>query len=128
MILLRAAGMLVPGESGYWLTVSSWKLLRLVGDLTAGDPPVPIPNTEVKPRRADCTARESVWESRSSPALIQRPRSAMSVAFSLCAEHVRRHGDASPLSNLVEVKGLEVEPCSSAFPTRSAFHDCWMCS
>jgi hypothetical protein len=24
---------------------------------------VPIPNTEVKPRRADCTARESVWES-----------------------------------------------------------------
>ena len=39
-----------------------------VGDLTAGDPPVPIPNTAVKPRRADCTARESVWESRSLPA------------------------------------------------------------
>ena len=39
-----------------------------VGDLTAGDPPVPIPNTEVKPRRADGTARESVWEIRSSPA------------------------------------------------------------
>ena len=36
----------------------------VVGDLTAGDPPVPIPNTEVKPRWADCTARESVWESR----------------------------------------------------------------
>ena len=29
------------------------------------------PNTEVKPRRADCTARESVWESRSLPALIK---------------------------------------------------------
>src|SRR4051794_41314120 len=42
-----------------------------VGDHTAGDPPVPIPNTEVKPRRADCTARESVWESRSLPALIK---------------------------------------------------------
>ena len=41
---------------------------QLVGDLTAGDPPVPIPNTEVKPRRADGTARESVWESRSLPA------------------------------------------------------------
>ena len=41
---------------------------KFVGDLTAGVPPVPIPNTEVKPRRADCTARESVWESRSSPA------------------------------------------------------------
>ena len=37
------------------------------GDLTAGETPVPIPNTEVKPRWADCTARESVWESRSSP-------------------------------------------------------------
>ena len=41
------------------------------GDLTAGETPVPIPNTEVKPRRADCTARESVWESRSLPALIK---------------------------------------------------------
>jgi hypothetical protein len=43
-------------------------LLRVVGNHTAGDPPVPIPNTEVKPRWADCTARESVWESRSLPA------------------------------------------------------------
>src|ERR1039457_2923493 len=50
---------------------SSDLLLRLVGDLTAGAPPVPIPNTEVKPRWADCTARESVWESRSLPALIK---------------------------------------------------------
>src|SRR5271168_388869 len=47
------------------------KAPQLVGDLTAGAPPVPIPNTEVKPRRADCTARESVWESRSLPALIK---------------------------------------------------------
>ena len=39
------------------LEASSQKLLRFVGDLTAGDPPVPIPNTEVKPRRADGTAR-----------------------------------------------------------------------
>src|SRR5580693_10274726 len=45
------------------------KAPQVVGDLTAGAPPVPIPNTEVKPRRADCTARESVWESRSLPAL-----------------------------------------------------------
>ena len=41
---------------------------KFVGDHTAGVPPVPIPNTEVKPRRADGTARESVWEIRSSPA------------------------------------------------------------
>ena len=29
--------------------------------------PVPIPNTEVKPLRADGTARAAVWESRSPP-------------------------------------------------------------
>jgi hypothetical protein len=48
-----------------------WQLRTDVGDHTAGVTPVPIPNTEVKPRRADCTARETVWESRSSPALIK---------------------------------------------------------
>ena len=31
--------------------------------------PVPIPNTEVKPATADGTAWETVWESRSLPAL-----------------------------------------------------------
>ena len=46
------------------LTARSPKLHQVVGDLTAGVPPVPIPNTEVKPRWADGTARESVWESR----------------------------------------------------------------
>ena len=34
--------------------------------------PVPIPNTEVKPATADGTARETVWESRSLPAVISR--------------------------------------------------------
>ncbi len=51
------------------LIARRWQLAAYeVGDLTAGVPPVPIPNTEVKPRWADCTARESVWESRSLPA------------------------------------------------------------
>jgi hypothetical protein len=49
----------------------AWQQRHEVGDHTAGVTPVPIPNTEVKPRRADCTARETVWESRSSPALIK---------------------------------------------------------
>ena len=63
-------------DFGSRLPFAAWRRLhsrlltpQLVGDFTAGDPPVPIPNTEVKPRRADCTARESVWESRSLPAL-----------------------------------------------------------
>jgi hypothetical protein len=34
--------------------------------------PVPIPNTEVKPDTADGTAWETVWESRSLPALFTR--------------------------------------------------------
>ena len=37
---------------------------KFAGDHTARVPPVPIPNTEVKPRWADGTARESVWEIR----------------------------------------------------------------
>src|SRR3990170_3431189 len=36
-------------------------------------PPVPIPNTEVKPATADGTARETVWESRSLPAVLPKP-------------------------------------------------------
>jgi hypothetical protein len=34
------------------------------GGRAAGDTPVPIPNTEVKPRLADDTALATVWESR----------------------------------------------------------------
>jgi hypothetical protein len=37
------------------------------GGDSVGVTPVPIPNTEVKPYRADDTARVTVWESRSPP-------------------------------------------------------------
>ena len=40
------------------------KRLKFAGDHTARVPPVPIPNTEVKTRWADGTARASVWEIR----------------------------------------------------------------
>src|SRR5580693_361158 len=43
--------------------------LQVSGDQTARVTPVPIPNTEVKPRRADDTAWVTVWERRSSPGL-----------------------------------------------------------
>ena len=43
------------------------------GGHTAGATPVPIPNTEVKPRRADDTARVTVWERRSLPGLFLSP-------------------------------------------------------
>src|SRR3954464_3835340 len=35
-------------------------------------PPVPIPNTEVKPDTADGTVWETAWESRSLPALFRK--------------------------------------------------------
>ena len=41
---------------------------RFAGVVSDEVTPVPIPNTEVKLTCADGTAREAVWESRSSPA------------------------------------------------------------
>ena len=43
------------------------EILQVLGDCSERDPPVPIPNTEVKPFSPDGTARASVWESRKSP-------------------------------------------------------------
>jgi hypothetical protein len=43
------------------------RLIIFFGGHSEGDPPVPIPNTEVKPLSADGTAWETMWESRSPP-------------------------------------------------------------
>lgn len=40
------------------------------GDYSEGETPVPIPNTAVKPLRANGTALVTVWESRSLPGFI----------------------------------------------------------
>ena len=45
------------------------------GGYSVGVTPVPIPNTEVKSYRADDTAWETVWESRSLPKLFETPSS-----------------------------------------------------
>ena len=42
------------------------KFLQALGGHSERDPPVPIPNTEVKPLSPNGTARVSVWESRAS--------------------------------------------------------------
>src|SRR5512145_44836 len=42
-------------------------LFKVCGGYIGRVTPVPIPNTEVKPARADGTARVTVWESRSLP-------------------------------------------------------------
>ena len=41
--------------------------LKSFGGLTGGVTPDPISNSEVKTSRADGTARDTVWESRSLP-------------------------------------------------------------
>jgi hypothetical protein len=48
------------------------KSKEFLGGYAEGVTPVPIPNTEVKPLRADGTARVAVWESRSPPGIKQR--------------------------------------------------------
>ena len=53
---------LVQSRSGNY-SYQSW-------DDNGGATPVPIPNTEVKPVRADGTAWAAVWESRSLPGFI----------------------------------------------------------
>ena len=51
----------------------------LAGDESKRDPPEPIPNSEVKPFRADGTAGATRWESRSSPAALLNDK-----PFSFC--------------------------------------------
>ena len=59
----------VSGELARMTDLAAGKTARqapakFAGDHTARVPPVPIPNTEVKPRWADGTARVTVWEIR----------------------------------------------------------------
>jgi len=51
-------------------------LYKFSGDFVERVTPVPIPNTEVKPLGADGTAREAVWESRTSPGLFSNEKPA----------------------------------------------------
>ena len=50
---------------------SSGEMIYHCGDYIMWDPPVLIPNTEVKPHRADGTVRDTVWESRTLPHFIK---------------------------------------------------------
>ena len=47
---------------------------QVSGGITGGATPDPIPNSEVKPSRADGTARSSVWESRTPPEFLLSPQ------------------------------------------------------
>src|SRR5438093_2052165 len=59
------------------------------GGDAGGATPVPIPNTVVKPSRADGTALVTVWESRSLPGVITAGRRVCFPAFHLSAKEGR---------------------------------------
>ena len=48
--------------------------MNFSGGYAGGAAPVPIPNTEVKPSRADGTAGATLWESRTLPGFDSRGR------------------------------------------------------
>ena len=52
---------------------------HLTGAYDNGVPPVPIPNTEVKPIRAEDTWRVTAWENRSVP--VQKKENTICVLF-----------------------------------------------
>ena len=62
---LRRAGC----EEGNAADAPQAKPKLFLGGYAEGVTPVPIPNTEVKPLRADGTAWVTVWESRSPPGI-----------------------------------------------------------
>jgi hypothetical protein len=53
-------------------------IFTVFGGYSVGVTPVLIPNTEVKSYRADDTAWETVWESRSLPKLFENPHPLLS--------------------------------------------------
>src|SRR6516165_4095765 len=79
MSSLRLSG--TTGFERYAPLASGAARIRTPGTKYAGGhrirvTPVPIPNTEVKPDTADGTAWETVWESRSLPAVfVNKPAS-----------------------------------------------------
>ena len=58
-------------------------VFNVPGGLAGGATPVPIPNTEVKPSKADDTAAERQWESRTLPGYNEGPLEQSSGPFLL---------------------------------------------
>ena len=54
-------------------TPKSINFSEVPGGLAGGVTPVPIPNTEVKPSKADDTAAVRQWDSRTLPGLQKEP-------------------------------------------------------
>ena len=68
--------------------------MSVPGGHTGGAPPVPIPNTDVKPSKADVTAAARQWESRTLPGYKKKPAGESQQAF-LCCGSVPRSEEKS---------------------------------
>ena len=67
------------------------KTLNHSGDNGGRDPPVLIPNTEVKPASADGTWLDTTWESRTLPVPLKRDKNYLSLFFIRLADMKARH-------------------------------------
>src|SRR5713226_231437 len=70
--------------------VSTARAFHNFGGLTGRETPLPIPNREVKPARADGTRRATSRESRSPPINFERAGFAGSFSFRRKCKHFRR--------------------------------------
>ena len=68
-----------PKFSG--LSTETQDVFDVPGGITGGATPVPIPNTEVKPSKADDTAAVRQWESRTLPGYKKKPAGENQQAF-----------------------------------------------
>src|SRR5688572_24130403 len=89
--------------------------MHVPGGHTGGATPVPIPNTEVKPSKADATAAVRPWESRTLPGYKKACWSKIQQAFSFSSiecEGEPGHPLCSPNAHARSIVFLE-RRCSS---------------
>ena len=85
-----------------------------------GDTPVPIPNTAVKPARADGTWGETPWESRSSPEYFSKPPARRAGGFLFLHSYFRK----SSLLPRTRLAPLAVP--SGGQPSRTSSFSLWL--
>ena len=75
------------------------KPYTISGDYGERDPPVPMPNTEVKPFSADGTWLETTWESRTLPDSTKKKPQTMSGVFSLPYRKLQKKSGCDKIGN-----------------------------
>ena len=79
--------------------------MNVPGGHTGGAPPVPIPNTEVKPSKADDTAAVRQWDSRTLPGY-KKPAREIEQAFLFSDAFVKPRPDGLRILSRFQVQFL----------------------